>query len=39
MAVYCDTGARARKTAEVMVAMGFTRIDLIGVMRRYHEAE
>ncbi|MGM0412470.1 MAG: rhodanese-like domain-containing protein [Pseudomonadota bacterium] len=39
VAVYCDTGARARKTAEVMVAMGFTRIYLIGAMRRYYQDE
>ena len=36
--LYCESGSRARKAAEVMVGMGFTRVYLLGAMRRYHDA-
>lgn len=33
--VYCDTGARSRKAAEVCLAMGFETVYTLGPMRKY----
>lgn len=35
--VYCDNGARSRKAAEVLLAMGFETVYTLGPMRKYFE--
>ncbi|MBD3671661.1 MAG: rhodanese-like domain-containing protein [Gammaproteobacteria bacterium] len=33
--LYCDTGARSRKAAEVLLALGFQRVHTMGRMDKY----
>lgn len=33
--LYCDTGSRSRKAAEVLLALGFTRVHTMGRMDKY----
>lgn len=36
--LYCDTGAKSRKAAEVLLALGFTQIHTMGAMEKYYQA-
>ncbi len=33
--VYCDTGGRSRKAAEVLLALGFETVYTLGTMDKY----
>lgn len=36
--LYCDSGAKSRKAAEVLLALGFTRVYTMGAMAKYYQA-
>ncbi|MDH5183928.1 MAG: rhodanese-like domain-containing protein [Gammaproteobacteria bacterium] len=35
--LYCDNGAKSRKAAEVLLALGFTQVYTMGAMAKYYQ--
>lgn len=35
--LYCDNGAKSRKAAEVLLALGFTQVYSMGAMAKYYQ--